>query len=87
MPACAGPAPDEVEAAASEGSSRGLSVVGTWHAHPDASAEPTAEDSAGLRPGGLLLLISVRNGQADEWACWTILGGACEPVIVRLASR
>ena len=86
-PACAGPSAGDIEAAAAEAASRGLAVVGTWHAHPDSPAEPSAADVAAARPGFPLLIVTVRGGQAAEWACW-IAGGkpGLEPVIVRLTA-
>lgn len=83
---CAGPSAEDVEAAGREGATRGLAVVGTWHTHPDAAAEPSPADLAGGGPGRVELIVSVRKGQAAEWACWTEEAGlsGLRPVIVKL---
>ncbi len=84
--ACAGPSAEDIEAAGREGATRGLAVIGTWHTHPDVPAEPSPGDPAGVETGRVTLIVSVRKGQAAEWACWTAETGlsGLQPVIVRL---
>jgi proteasome lid subunit RPN8/RPN11 len=85
---CAAPTDEDIREADRAGAGKGLAVVGTWHTHPDGPAEPARWDMAGIRAGRISLIVSVRRGQAAEWACWTPgpQGGPLEPVIVRMTN-
>jgi len=71
------------------GPAGGLTVVGKFRSRPGGPALPTPEDSAGLRPGWFLMLVSVEDGCASEWACWTTDGKSPDalPLVVRLVEQ
>ena len=50
----------------------GLGVVGFYHSHPDAPAEPSNYDREHAWPGYCYVIISVRGGQPQEMRSWLL---------------
>jgi len=48
----------------------GLEIVGFYHSHPDVAAEPSAYDLEHAWPVYAYVIVSVRQGQAQESTCW-----------------
>ena len=66
-------APADVLRAEREADARGLVLVGFFHSHPDAPAEPSDYDLEHASWPGLAYLIqSVREGQAHELRAWEL---------------
>lgn len=55
--------------------SRGLSIVGIWHSHPDHPARPSATDRAHAWEGWSYLIASVSAGGVHELRCWRLSDG------------
>ncbi len=64
--------PQEIVRAEIECRKRGLAVVGYYHSHPDAPAEPSQFDRQHAWPGYSYVIVSVRAGETAELCCWTI---------------
>ncbi len=66
-------APEDVLRAEREADARGLALVGFFHSHPDAAAEPSDYDLAHASWPGLAYLIqSVQEGRARELRAWEL---------------
>jgi proteasome lid subunit RPN8/RPN11 len=50
----------------------GGSVIGVYHSHPDNPPSPSAYDREHAWPGYLYVIVSVRDGTADQLRCWTL---------------
>ncbi len=50
----------------------GLGVVGFYHSHPDAPAEPSNFDREHAWPGYCYVIVSVRQGQPQEMRNWLL---------------
>jgi proteasome lid subunit RPN8/RPN11 len=50
----------------------GLGVVGFYHSHPDAPAEPSRYDREHAWPGYCYVIVSVRAGQPQEMRNWLL---------------
>lgn len=50
----------------------GLSVVGFYHSHPDAPAQPSNYDREHAWPGYCYVIVSVVNGQPQEMNNWLL---------------
>ena len=50
----------------------GLSVVGFYHSHPDAPAQPSEFDREHAWPGYCYVIVSVRQGQPQEMRSWRL---------------
>lgn len=50
----------------------GLGVVGFYHSHPDAPAEPSNYDREHAWPGYCYVIVSVRQGQPQEMRNWLL---------------
>jgi len=61
----------EVEDAAE---SRGLSLLGFWHSHPDHPARPSETDRRYAWEGLLTLVIAVREGEPRDLTAWAVDG-------------
>lgn len=68
--------PGEQLRAEREMATRGLSVLGFYHSHPDNPAVPSKYDLAHAWPEYLYLIVSVRQGQAAESRVWRLHGDA-----------
>ena len=51
----------------------GLGVVGFYHSHPDAPAQPSEFDREHAWPGYCYVIVSVRQGQPAEMRNWLLL--------------
>ncbi len=50
----------------------GMGVVGFYHSHPDAPAEPSNFDREHAWPGYCYMIVSVRQGQPQEMRNWLL---------------
>ncbi len=50
----------------------GLGVVGFYHSHPDAPAQPSGFDREHAWPGYCYLIVSVRQGSPQEMRNWLL---------------
>lgn len=50
-----------------------LDVVGYYHSHPDHPAEPSEFDREHAWPATSYVIVSVRNGEAQELRSWRLL--------------
>ncbi len=50
----------------------GRQIVGFFHSHPDVAARPSVYDREHAWPWYSYLIVSVRNGQAQEALSWTL---------------
>lgn len=57
-----------------EAESRGLSLLGFWHSHPDGLALPSAADRAYAWEGLLTVIVSVTRGAPEEISAWRLDG-------------
>ena len=64
--------PDDVLALERRAEARGLQVVGYYHSHPDAPAEPSAFDREHAWPWYVYLIVSVAEGRAAEAKAWRL---------------
>lgn len=55
-----------------EARAHGLDVVGVYHSHPDAPAEPSATDLAAAWPGYAYVIVPVDRGVAGPWRVWML---------------
>ena len=55
-----------------EADSRGLSLVGCYHSHPDSPPLPSAFDREHSLPNFVYIIASVLEGSADEMRCWAL---------------
>jgi proteasome lid subunit RPN8/RPN11 len=67
--------PQDYMAVETEAESRGLSLVGFWHSHPDHPARPSATDRQYAWEGLLTLILAVDAGRARELTAWELPGG------------
>lgn len=66
-------APADVLRAERAAEDRGLDLVGFFHSHPDAPAEPSNYDLAHASwPGFAYVIVAVRNGRAVETRAWRL---------------
>lgn len=49
-----------------------MSLLGIYHSHPDAPAQPSQFDLEHAWPWYTYLLLSVQNGQPDHFAAWSL---------------
>ena len=61
-----------VLAAEADARSRGLDVVGFYHSHPDAPAEPSAYDVEHAWPWYAYLIVGVRGGEPAGVSAWRL---------------
>jgi proteasome lid subunit RPN8/RPN11 len=50
----------------------GWSVIAVYHSHPDNAASPSRYDQDHAWPGYVYVIVSVRNGTADQLQAWTL---------------
>ena len=65
-------APRDLMAADREARELGLSLVGTWHSHPDRPATPSELDRAAAWPDGVQAIVSVTasgDSQVEAFRC------------------
>jgi proteasome lid subunit RPN8/RPN11 len=77
-----------------EARSRGLSVIGHYHSHPNSPARPSqgfsdSDLSNATWPGYAFVIVSVMEGKAEELTCWNLADdrSAFEPVPVTIAQN
>jgi proteasome lid subunit RPN8/RPN11 len=64
--------PEDFLAAEQEARIRGLEIVGVYHSHPDAPAEPSEFDRENAWPWYCYLIVAVRCGRASEARAWQL---------------
>ena len=64
--------PETVLAAEKEARQQDLEVLGYYHSHPDHPAEPSDFDREHAWPGLSYVIVSVREGEADEVRSWRL---------------
>ena len=79
--------PGDHLAADMEARSRGLSIVGIWHSHPDHPAEPSEADRAGAWEGWSYLILSVGAGGVTDLRTWRLVGGLFKEDELRIMSK
>jgi proteasome lid subunit RPN8/RPN11 len=65
-------AADDVLEAEKIARSKGLDVVGWYHSHPDHPATPSEEDREHALPWYSYIIVSIRNGDADDLKSWRL---------------
>lgn len=64
--------PKELLAAQKHGRDRQLDIIGVYHSHPEHSAIPSECDRACAWPHYSYLIISVHQGQAQDYRSWSL---------------
>jgi proteasome lid subunit RPN8/RPN11 len=64
--------PEAFLAAEREARSLGLEIVGVYHSHPDAPAEPSQFDRENAWPWYHYLIVAVQGGQVDSARAWQL---------------
>ncbi|RUM59271.1 MAG: hypothetical protein DSY66_01205 [Persephonella sp.] len=49
-----------------------LAIVGIYHTHPDHPNRPSQTDLAFAQPDMSYIILSVRNGKAEDWKSWVL---------------
>lgn len=69
-------APEDFVDADSAARDAGLEIIGVYHSHPGAGAEPSAEDRAGAQQAWLSLIVAVEGSpgaaKATSVRCWEL---------------
>lgn len=64
--------PGDFLAAEKEARARGLEIVGVYHSHPDAPAEPSEFDRENAWPWYYYLIVAVLGGRVDSARAWQL---------------
>jgi proteasome lid subunit RPN8/RPN11 len=51
---------------------KGLQIIGIYHTHPDHPARPSQTDLMFAQPDLSYIILSVKNGKADNWYSWVL---------------
>ena len=62
--------PADIVAAQAQAHAAGLELLGVWHSHADAPAEPSAHDAAAAWPGWIHVIVRVDAGRASDVTAW-----------------
>ncbi|WP_029521364.1 M67 family metallopeptidase [Persephonella sp. IF05-L8] len=54
---------------------KGLMIVGIYHTHPDHPDRPSETDLRFAQPDMSYIILSVKNGKADNWRSWELING------------
>jgi len=65
-------APDDFMRADRDARARGLDIVGFFHSHPNVAARPSDYDRENAWPWYAYLIVSVRDGTAEETTGWVL---------------
>jgi proteasome lid subunit RPN8/RPN11 len=65
--------PAEYVAAEKMAAAKGLDVIGFYHSHPDAEAQPSLYDLEHSWPWYTYLIVSVKNRKAGDMTGWRLL--------------
>jgi len=63
---------EEYRVAERQAADDGIEIVGVYHSHPDASAEPSAFDLAHAWPNQVYLIVSVEHGAVGDLTGWVL---------------
>lgn len=63
---------DDVRELERRAAAAGLQIVGYYHSHPDAPAAPSAHDREHAWPWYAYLIVSVRDGIAEDLSAWRL---------------
>ena len=79
-------APEALLAAERAARDSGRAVIGAFHSHPNGAGRPSPVDLERAWGEYCYLIVSVRGGEAAEWACWVLneKERRFEPIVVRL---
>lgn len=64
--------PAEYRTAEQEATDAGTQIVGIYHSHPDAPAEPSTFDLTHAWPNQVYVIVSVNHGAASELTGWIL---------------
>jgi proteasome lid subunit RPN8/RPN11 len=64
---------DEYRKAEAHARNTGLSLLGFYHSHPDAPAQPSQYDLSQAWPNFHYIIVSVRKGIPADTTCWRLL--------------
>lgn len=64
--------PDDYKRAEAHAASRGATLGGFYHSHPDHPARPSAHDLEHAWPNFLYLIVSVVQGTPADLTCWRL---------------
>lgn len=64
--------PEDFRQAEASARTNGMSVIGTYHSHPDVAAQPSDYDREHAWPWYRYLIVSVRNGRVAEQRAWEL---------------
>lgn len=53
-------------------SDKNLEIVGIYHTHPDHPNRPSQTDLMFAQPDMSYIILSVRNGKAEDWKSWIL---------------
>lgn len=62
---------------------RGLAVVGVWHSHPGARAEPSETDRRAAWPGWLYIIVGLPESGEPEIRGWRLKGNRFHEEVLR----
>ncbi len=54
---------------------KGLMIVGIYHTHPDHPDRPSETDLRFAQPDMSYIILSVKNGKAENWRSWELING------------
>ncbi|SNZ08953.1 Proteasome lid subunit RPN8/RPN11, contains Jab1/MPN metalloenzyme (JAMM) motif [Persephonella hydrogeniphila] len=63
---------------------KGLMIVGIYHTHPDHPDRPSQTDLRFAQPDMSYIILSVKDGKADKWRSWELVGDRFEEEGVEL---
>jgi proteasome lid subunit RPN8/RPN11 len=52
--------------------SKGIQIIGIYHTHPDHPPRPSQTDLMFAQPDMSYIILSVRNGKAEDWYSWVL---------------
>jgi proteasome lid subunit RPN8/RPN11 len=64
--------PHEYRTTEREAEERGLELIGIYHSHPDAPAEPSEYDREHAWPNSAYVIVAVQDGRAGELRVWLL---------------
>ncbi len=78
-------APAAMHEAQNQASAAGLDIVGVYHSHPDAPAQPSATDLTAAWPVYFYIIVRTGSTGATEWQAWQLREHGPHRVFVQVA--
>ncbi|NNM86848.1 MAG: M67 family metallopeptidase [Phycisphaerales bacterium] len=78
-------APAAMHQAQNQASAAGLDIVGVYHSHPDAPAQPSATDLTAAWPVYIYIIVHTGSTGATEWQAWRLSEDGPHRVFVQVA--